>query len=389
MIYIIKFFFCGLITSFLFPPYFIFPIGFISFPYLFFLINTKKIKSANKLRQFVYGTVFGLGLNSILLSWVKEPFLINPSTENLTLYSYLLIIYVSIYFGFAFLILSFFKNEFSKLIMIPVVFIITEVLRENLVYGFPWVTFALLGSSNYFFLQITYFISTYGLSYLIISLFLIPAVIILFRENRSIFFLKIYMTISIATLLILFTLVFIRLNYSNNLYNHNEINISLNQLNIHQSDKSNVFLKKERFVEISKTIKDGGNYIFIFSETDYPYVIKNNDIVKIFQNLLASDQSVIIGGIRKDMKNYYNSMYFITKNSFQVFDKKILVPFGEFLPFRNILSFLESIVGSVDFSSGKNDRLIKLDNNLDFIPVICYEIIFFNDLLKTINDKSS
>ena len=172
------------------------------------------------------------------------------------------------------------------------------------------------------------------------------------------------------------------------LYNHNEISISLNQLNIHQSDKSNVFLKKERFVEISKTIKDGGNYIFIFSETDYPYVIKNNDIVKIFQNLLASDQSVIIGGIRKDMKNYYNSMYFITKNSFQVFDKKILVPFGEFLPLRYILSFLELIVGSVDFSSGKNDRLIKLDNNLDFIPVICYEIVFFNDLLKTINNKS-
>ena len=163
----------------------------------------------------------------------------------------------------------------------------------------------------------------------------------------------------------------------------------LNQINIDQSrTNSNNSTKKERYIDLIETIQKGKSQIFVFSETDYPYIIRNNNIVNHLQNLLSKDQILIIGGIRKDLNNYYNSMYFIEKKSFQIFDKKILVPFGEFLPFRNTLTFLESIVGSVDFSVGKRDRFIKFNSNLSFIPVICYEIIFFNNLLERVNDKS-
>ena len=37
---------------------------------------------------------------------------------------------------------------------------------------------------------------------------------------------------------------------------------------------------------------------------------------------------------------------------------------------------------------GKKNRLINTTYDFDFIPVICYEIIFFNDLLSKINQKS-
>ena len=65
--------------------------------------------------------------------------------------------------------------------------------------------------------------------------------------------------------------------------------------------------------------------------------------------------------------------------------KKILVPFGEFIPFRKIFSFMEIIAGSKDFSIGKEKRIISINNHLNFIPVICYEIIFF---WKLINDNN-
>ena len=103
---------------------------------------------------------------------------------------------------------------------------------------------------------------------------------------------------------------------------------------------------------------------------------------------MSNNNSIVIGGIRKDRKKYYNSLYYITKNNFQFFDKKKLVPFGEFLPFRNYINFLKTIVGNVDLEKGKKNRLIKTKYNFDFIPVICYEIIFFNDLLSGINHKS-
>ena len=388
MIYIIKLFFCGIICSFLFPPFFIFPLGFLIFPYLYFILKDIKIHKINKFNQFIYGTSFGLGLNLIVLYWVREPFLFNPSTINYSSISFFLTFYVSIYFGFAFLILCFFKNDFSKLIMIPVVFVITEIIRENLLFGFPWLTFAVIASSNYYILQLVYFIGTNGLSFVLIFLFLVPVSIFILIKNKKEIFSKIYLMISFIILLVFSSLIFIRLNFFNEQQVNNKVNISMNQFNINQSDKLNFQFNDDRAEEIVKIIKNKQNTIYIFSETDYPYIIKNDDIVNFFQKNLSKNNSIIIGGIREDKKKYYNSLYFISRDYFQFFDKKKLVPFGEFLPFRDKLKFLENIVGQVDLDKGKKNRLIKTTYNFNFIPVICYEIIFFNDLLSAINGKS-
>ena len=100
------------------------------------------------------------------------------------------------------------------------------------------------------------------------------------------------------------------------------------------------------------------------------------------------NQSIIIGGTKKDNLKFYNTFFLIEKNAIQDFDKIILVPFGEFLPFRVFLNFIDRIVGSNDFSSGNKTRLIKTSNNLKMIPIICYEIIFFNNLLNKYNNNS-
>ena len=388
MIYIIKLFFCGVICSFLFPPFFLYPLGFIVFPYLFFILNDKKFQKINKFIQFVYGVFFGLGITIIVLYWVREPFLFSPSTESYSFFSFFLMLYVAIYFGIFFLILSFFKNNFSKLIMIPIILVITEIIRENFLFGFPWVTFALIGSSNYYFLQLAYFIGTNGLSFLLISLFLIPVVFCMLKDIQIKFLLKIYLIISFLLIFVLTSLMFIRLNFIPKQEVTINNNFSLNQLNIKQSDKYNSQFNEDRIKEILKIINSQKNTIYIFSETDYPFIIKNHNIVDFFQGYISNNNSIIIGGIRKDESQYYNSIYFITQDYFQLFDKIILVPFGEFLPFRKHLRFLENIVGSADLEKGKLNRLIKTNFNLNFIPVICYEIIFFNDLLSTINQNS-
>ena len=126
MTYILKFFFCGTICAFLFPPFFLFPLGFIVFPYLYFILKDKEIQKTNKFIRFIYGTAFGLGICIIVLYWVREPFLFNPQTKNYSSLSLLLTFYIAIYFGFAILILSLFKKNFPKLIMIPVVFVLED-----------------------------------------------------------------------------------------------------------------------------------------------------------------------------------------------------------------------------------------------------------------------
>ena len=69
----------------------------------------------------------------------------------------------------------------------------------------------------------------------------------------------------------------------------------------------------------------------------------------------------------------------------EFFDKKYLVPFGEYLPMRKHLSFFEFISGDNDYTSGVGKRSINYKDNLNFIPIICYEIIFYWKLINKYN----
>ena len=289
MIYIIKLFFCGVICSFLFPPFFLYPLGFVVFPYLFFILKDKKFQKINKFIQFLYGVFFGLGITIIVLYWAREPFLFSPSTESYSFFSFFLMLYVAIYFGIIFVILSFFKNDFSKIIMIPIVFVITEIIRENFLFGFPWVTFASIGSSNYYLLQLVYFIGTNGLSFFLIFFFLIPVIFFMLKSTQNKIFLKIYLIFSFLLIFVLISLIFIRLNILTQQEANINNNFSLNQLNIKQSDKYNSQFNENRIKEILKIINSQINTTYIFSETDYPFIIKNNNIVDYFQKYLSNN----------------------------------------------------------------------------------------------------
>ena len=78
--------------------------------------------------------------------------------------------------------------------------------------------------------------------------------------------------------------------------------------------------------------------------------------------------------------------FLLEKNKIQIFDKKILVPFGEFLPFRKYLNFMEIISGSIDYQKGNSERIITTTDNLKILPIICYEIVF-DKIFKNINKK--
>ena len=57
-------------------------------------------------------------------------------------------------------------------------------------------------------------------------------------------------------------------------------------------------------------------------------------------------------------------------------DKLKLVPFGEFVPFRKPLNLDNLTQGSLDFQKGKELNLLKFSDNINILPLICYEVIF-------------
>ena len=383
MKFFIKFFLCGIFTSFLFPPYFLIPIGFIIFPYIFYLFNHKEYILLNKYFHFLSGFFYGLGFFSIYLVWIKEPFLLDDLTKNYSIFSYLLIIYCSLFFGLIFLILKYFNIILIKFFMLPALIIISEFICANLSYGFPWFSFSLIHSGNIFGTSIIFYLGTYGLSYITVLIFLLPTVL-LFNNSKFKKFLLIFYFIILT---ILFFLTISRFKEIDR-FDKNNFNISLAQLNFSVNQKLSEKNKKIKYDYIMEIIKKNKSNILILAENNYPFLMDDNSI-KNLQDSLQPQTNLIIGSTRKEFDRYYNSLFLINKQEFHKFDKQILVPFGEFIPFRFLFSFMEFIVGNSDFSIGKDKRSLELNEKINILPVICYEIVYFWHLLNEDNINSN
>jgi apolipoprotein N-acyltransferase len=104
--------------------------------------------------------------------------------------------------------------------------------------------------------------------------------------------------------------------------------------------------------------------------------------------------NIIFGANKLDLKTgrFYNSMLLVNNNFeiIQSYNKRKLVPFGEFLPFENFFNkfgFKKITEGHSSFLKGQKDNNLFIDE-LKILPLICYEIIF-TDLLQRSEVKTN
>ena len=75
---------------------------------------------------------------------------------------------------------------------------------------------------------------------------------------------------------------------------------------------------------------------------------------------------------------YWNSLHVLSPRGVieASYDKHHLVPFGEYMPLRSIISARVLTFGAVDSSPGPGPRTLRLPDAPPFSPLICYEAIF-------------
>ncbi len=387
-------FLLGGFSSFSLPPYNFFFINFFSYIFLFLFLFNAKNSNKSKLIFFLYGWFFGFGYFICSLYWISISLTFDNNFKFLIPISIICIpAFISIFFGFSTLITKFFlsqKKIITSVLIFSLVFSIIEYIRGIVLSGFPWNLIGYSFSNQTAFIQINSLVGIYGFNLLCITLFTIPVIWIIHKSKKNIYFLV------IVGILVTSNIIYghIRLNSLSIKNNENKTNIvtistkvSLERFYSSSVDEYSII---KNLVNLSDPKRYfGKKTIFIWPEGVLPSTNMNNinSYKEIFSKNFDNDHFILLGLNREEILNgktkYYNSIAVIDNQSnvIDYYDKRKLVPFGEFLPLENVLSLigLKSLTNNYQsYTKGKDKKAILNieDINLKLLATICYEIIY-------------
>ena len=380
----------GFVTSFSLPPYSYFFINFLTFPLLliFLILNYKK----GKWLSFKIGWMFGFGYFVSNLYWITNSLKFEENFKPLIPIALILIpLFLGIFYGLVTFACSFFslKKKFSSIIIFSFFFSLIEFIRSFVLGGFPWNLIVFSWSDYLPFLQVLSYIGTYSFNLLSVTIFLIPA-IILFNYRNGIKVIFLICTTFILLINFLYGSFIIK---SDDKFVQNDLNFVVKivspkiSINRYFEDESPEKIISE-LVELSQP-NNLKKTIFIFPEgalsNIYLEDLKNYSY--IFSKNYSEKHKIIMGINSIEDKKVFNSMVVLDKdlNILTKYNKNKLVPFGEFLPFEKFFfKFgLKKITQGYRSFSSDNERKIININNLNFVPLICYEIIYSGKINKT------
>ncbi len=366
------FLFLGFFLSFSLPPYNYVFLGFIIFPLILYLLKLNELE--NPRIFFIFGLLFSFGYFISSLYWISYSLNFDPEVEILKPFAILILpLALSIFYGLALYIFKrFFKFGFFFVLNFSILIALTEYLR-SLVTGFSWNLFVYALSEQLTSIQILNIIGTFSLNLLTIFIFSFPYFLI--KKNKILLIKRLILLI-----------FFIGINY---LYGLNRL-----QTNLEVKDQQVVFVQPnenlqkinsnpqnyiKEILNMSNPLDKKDNAIFLWPEGSYSF-INNDNLIDIFKGNFKINQKVILGANTKDnYGNIYNSFVILNSKGklVDIYNKIHLVPFGEFIPFENIIKFLnlkKVTFGYQSFSRGNDRNILKINQSL-VLPLICYEVI--------------
>lgn len=246
----------------------------------------------------------------------------------------LLIAYVSIYFGIFLVAIKFFRDHKYRVLIIPSVFFLLEWFKSWVFSGFPWLNLGILSESLWGLLPV---VGISGTSFLIILI-----IALLLEKNRVIIS-------RITAGLILVVLLIGPGHYQNG-----------------GDEKLKITVIQPLTTNIERIIN-------MTNKAESDLVIWPEAVTKFDENVweLVPEKVVIGGFFRQENTNVYTSA--INLKTGHYYDKRNLVPFGEFQPFGSLLKSINNFfnIPNSSLSSGLFNQ-----TKADWSALICWELVF-------------
>ena len=393
MISIILSFISGLLTGLSFNlPSFSFLVWFSLVPFIYAI-------SKGRLNQIILsGVTFAFAFYGLVLFWV-----INVTGLGLIF----LLFYLSLYCIIFSLLGRRLIKKPLRVVTLPCLWVVLEFLKETIWCGFGWANLGYSQYKNLYLIQIADLGGVKLISFLIVMVNVLIAGIIfphgllnvlssknqqamppavgggyfsqlIRRANRGIFIVLIF--------LVCFLYSFYRLG---NLKETDSVQISIVQPNISQELKwepLSRFKILNVLSELSEQTQEDS--LVIFPEASWPLIINEDNFYELKRFIRNINRDAIIGAITEDKGEFYNAALLFDRKAklIDTYRKIKLVPFGEYVPLRKFLTFIDVINSIGDMSRGKDfTKFIFRDRS--FSVLICFEDIFPKHVLKFSRDN--
>lgn len=346
-------------------------------------------------RAALLGLISGLTYYPSLLYWIT---IVLGRYGNLSMWLsipalLLLSLYMSLYLaGFA-AISCHLQRKYSLIWIAPIIWVAFDFLRGWLFTGFPWFDLAYTQFQTPLLIQIADIIGHHGVSFMIVmgNTLIFHA----FRNHHKQNALKSGSNFSfkaaICLMLILLSYNLVRFNLvEKTLAKSKTFGVAVIQGNIKQAQKWLPQLQKQtlsKYLTLSaQSLTKDQPSLIVWPETALPFYLSKSSLLQEIITLTAAHQDVTImtgaphfekSGVGRPT-TYFNSAFFIDANGLRAerYDKQHLVPFGEYVPLKNLLPFLAPLVETVaDFTPGTTKQPVPCQN-VKVGVLICFESIF-------------
>jgi apolipoprotein N-acyltransferase len=372
-------FVAGTLTALAFAPFHFWPLLFFTFPLLLHYLEIATPRQAMRHAFF-----FGYGFFMAGTYWIAFSLLVDASKFGWMLpFS---VLGLSAAFAFYLVPMGYIfaklrrQDSLTNLLLLVILWVATEYLRSLGMFGFPWNLMGYSVTPSARLMQSAALVGTFGLSIFVMIAALMP--ILWWRGHPA---------RQVATSALL---AFITIAYLYGMWRMpsdpaplSDTRLRIVQANIPQSLKwtpegKDQSMRLHGVLTYLQTDAPPANLV-IWPETAFPFVLSDkSEWLPRLRNFAPDDGYLITGAVRGwDVDGTFaaaNSLFVINPKGevTALYDKHQLVPFGEFVPLRNILPLQKIVPSDLDFSRGDGVHTLSVAGAPPFSPLICYEVIF-------------